>query len=259
MEALPDEDSPPEAFARYPLALVSPFFKSFARELGGSPAEKAIKVKNLVKGRYARTRMKQLFGLTTTQIDSVLMEVKASTCWRPIIEELGGGKFVVPDCPSSAKLVPFSTDSPVDVGRGEVSQVKVNTLGDQLGKAQVARVWVPFSLFKISRLFGLASAELGTTAASELATEWALWVYSKTGQFNLGIHFIWQCARQFEHVYPKGTSPNKKRPTRLKWEQILEDKTNCMNRKDATVRRCTPLHPSRACCTCVGPVHAAPV
>ena len=90
MEALPDEDSPPEALARYPLAPVSPFFKSFARELGGSPAEKAIKVKNLVKGRYARTRMKQLFGLTTTQIDSVLMEVKASTCWRPIIEELGG-------------------------------------------------------------------------------------------------------------------------------------------------------------------------
>ena len=113
----------PEDFAGKPDAAISPFYKALSRTLGGptsSPGAKAIKVKDMIKGRFARTKMGQMYALTTTQFDTVLIEVKAHVCWRPLIEEVGGGNFRVPQCPSSARLVEISSQA-ADTGRGAVT------------------------------------------------------------------------------------------------------------------------------------------
>ena len=63
MSLLPDENSMPEDFAGKPDAAISPFYKALSRTLGGptsSPGAKAIKVKDMIKGRFARTKMGQI-------------------------------------------------------------------------------------------------------------------------------------------------------------------------------------------------------
>lgn len=84
---------PPEAFYRRGDALISPYFKSIGRELGGTPERKVIEAKDLVKKRYARTRIQQLFKLTGKQFEEVLSDVGADTCWKPMFEEHAGYTF----------------------------------------------------------------------------------------------------------------------------------------------------------------------
>ena len=236
--ALPDENNDPDDFAGIGDAGVSPFYKSLSKRLGGeltSPGAKAIKVKNLIKGRFARFKMKHMFKLTESQFDHVLVEAKADVCWRPMIEELGGGKFEKPDCPSSAALVTFAARTASDmpaVGRGDVKVVKENTLSDELGRESVDRVWVPKSLLRSFHVMDTLNTEVGTTEAGILSLDWALWAFGKSGKLNFGIYFIRHCAKQFEQVYPKGYA----KPGILRWEKILGYKAECMARRDAAVR-----------------------
>ena len=251
MSLLPDENSMPEDFAGKPDAAISPFYKALSRTLGGptsSPGAKAIKVKDLIKGRFARTKMGQMYALTTTQFDTVLIEVKAHVCWRPLIEEVGGGNFRVPQCPSSARLVEISSQA-ADTGRGAVKVLKENTLTDEIGRSQVLKVWVPKHLFKSVYIMDTIHTALDSTQSGLLSTEWALWAFSKYGKLNFGIFFVRHCARQFEHVYPKGFV----RPGVLKWERILADKAICMNRNDASVRCCSPSPAHSNPCTAMPP------
>ena len=106
-----DENSAPEAFAGHPEAGVSPYYKAMAKDLGGaqtSPGAKAIRVKDILKGQYARSKLGAMFRLTSSQFDKVLTQAGAAVEWRDMVEETVGGKFAAPECPSSARLMVVS-------------------------------------------------------------------------------------------------------------------------------------------------------
>ena len=70
-----DDSAPLEAFKGQRDARFSPFMRSFAKDVGGSPAEKMNQIPAKVKDRYVRTKMHQIFDLVRDQFDSVVKEV----------------------------------------------------------------------------------------------------------------------------------------------------------------------------------------
>ena len=53
----PGPNSRPEQFPGRPFALIKDFFAAFGKELGGDEEAAAIRVGDLVKAKYARTRL----------------------------------------------------------------------------------------------------------------------------------------------------------------------------------------------------------
>jgi hypothetical protein len=167
----PNENSAPNAFAGHPDALLSPYYKSLAKELGGadrSPGNKAIAIKDRLKRKYLRTRMGQMFNLTTTQFDSVLTDVGAEVHWRDVIQETGGGEFVKPECPSSARLALVSAR---DAGEahGNIITVKENTVSHALGRAQIQCIVVPQSIFQLVINFDIGFSGFSTVESPRTA------------------------------------------------------------------------------------------
>jgi hypothetical protein len=69
-----------------------------------------------------------------------------------------------------------------------------------------------------------------------LSNAWALWLYCKTGKFNVGAQLMNHCAKQFAARYKRRVQ-GKKETTELDWLKTLKQKSYVLNRKDATVRR----------------------
>jgi hypothetical protein len=156
-----DESSRPEQWRGKGNQLISPFFRSIAREMGSGPAaDKAIEIKNNIKRLYWRTRMHQLFKLTPEQFD----KAGGDSCLREAVEEYGGGTFVQPQVlqplPAQVRRRPSNEnssdaeDADVEelqdedefedaVGAGEVIKQVENTLSQELGQAKLAKVIVP--------------------------------------------------------------------------------------------------------------------
>ena len=141
------EHDPPEAFHGKHDAKLSTFFKSWGKELGGESETVAIKIKDAIKRRWGRTRLKQMFGLTTSQIDKLFAEFGAAH-WRGTIEESLGMQFSAPEAPTSGQLLLTAREAVlmnaaglpnIDLGgrpikpEGEGNQEKVLNLGEYVG------------------------------------------------------------------------------------------------------------------------------
>jgi hypothetical protein len=235
----PNENSAPNAFAGHPDALLSPYYKSLAKELGGadrSPGNKAIAIKDRLKRKYLRTRMGQMFNLTTTQFDSVLTDVGAEVHWRDVIQETGGGEFVKPECPSSARLALVNAR---DAGEahGNITTVKENTVSHALGRAHIQCIVVPESIFQLVINFDIVNVKLRPTDITILSRAFVLWVWCKTGKFNLGAQICRHAAKQFEARHPLGIDPNSPMTQLdLCWYLILLRQSRVMDRPDSLVR-----------------------
>ena len=91
----------PEDFKDKLDAPISPWFNAWAREMGGSPAEKLMQAKRLAKSRFARSRLSKLLDLTSVHFESILTDplVKADPLWRPVAEDYLGRAFARPAVP----------------------------------------------------------------------------------------------------------------------------------------------------------------
>jgi len=229
------DDAPrPEAFGGKRDALISPFFKAIAGELDGSPAERAIAVKNVVKRRFMRTRMSHMFALTDTQFDSVLIDVGADTTWRPHIENLAQMTFTKSSAPPSAT---FAHIQPSDrhhfgghgVAAGAVVETKENTLSDELGAEQVVKLMPPEFIWALVELMDPVNESVCEKQMTKICTELMVWLFCLFGKWNIGVAIIRRLARmatvRFPNVKAKSGS----------WEKTLKYKSQCLSRKDASV------------------------
>ena len=148
------ENSRPQDFTGQGDALLSPYMKSFARELGGTPARRMVAAKDLVKSRFCRTRMSQLFGLVPSQMETVLRDVgvEDAVSWREMLEEGAGFQFAQCAQPRSALV---TTIVHGHAAQGVKTVVRENTVSDQLGHAACGMVQVP------DKLFGLVTTAHG--------------------------------------------------------------------------------------------------
>lgn len=229
-----DEEHLPEFYAGKGDTKLTPAFKAFARELGDEFGPRALQVKGLVKGRFARTRLKHLFGLTEDQIDSVLVEAGATAAWRPRLEETFGFTFTkVQSCPPSANLVTLGNPR-VKAAEGKRSVFRINTISAQLGDAVKRCAVSPFIMNFLTIVPGqiLSEAQFGV-----LSTLWILWLFAKKGQSNVGVELIRLHAKQFTAHFPNLVPINSGKNTRFRdWAEVLTNKSELWSRKDAEVK-----------------------
>ena len=95
-----NENSAPEDFAGRGDALISPFFKSIGKRVGGSPQKRVLELKDSVKRKYGRYSLAQMFRLADTQFDGLLTEAGIDMQWSRDVfaalgEDLGAGRWSV--------------------------------------------------------------------------------------------------------------------------------------------------------------------
>ena len=235
MALILDENTAPADFTGQGDARGSPFFKAMARELGGSPGVKLIEAGKLVKGMYARSRLQQVFDLTQDQVGTVLVKAGVSTevvpVWRRMLESASGFNFALPNVPASAHITTILQNGE---GQGDKAIIRENTVSAQLGFECISRVSVPENLFSIVECKHPENRAISDTQVRQLSTAHAVWIFCKTGKFNIGARLVEHNAKQFDARYKFRMAGGKKN-TRLDWEAILNRKALCLNRPDATV------------------------
>ena len=231
-----NENSAPEDFAGRGDARISPFFKSIGKRVGGSPQKRVLELKDSVKRKYGRYSLAQMFRLADTQFDGLLTEAGIDTCWRSMIEESASMRFVAPS--TADAIVTFSGGRSVvpQEGRGEVTKVKVNTVSDQLGREQIVRVVVAPAILLLGPQGDAHSIILSDPQVTTLSTALILWIYCKTGQFNVGVGLLEHCAKAFDARWKKRyCKKNGWQP--IRWYVVLFNRARCLDRPDSTVRR----------------------
>ena len=237
------EHDPPEAFRGQSDAKLSPFFKSLGKELGGPSETVAISIKDAIKRKWGRTRMKQMFGLTTLQIDTLFAELGAAH-WRGTIEESLGMQFAAPLpatsgqlllTPREAVLMNAAGQPDIDScgvrikpeGEGNQEKVLNNTLSEELGAVALKLVMVPEVVYAAIDVGDRAHVVLKTGQMTELTNAWGVWTFANWGKLNVGAAFARVCAKQFAAQF-KMYSPSE-------FEMKLKQKSYTLNRKNAHV------------------------
>jgi hypothetical protein len=117
------ENDAPQAFANQPEAKLTPYFRSIAHYVDDEKMGKAIvAAKDIVKERYARTRLEGLFKIERGQFGSCLTEAGGRASWTPLFEEFASMKFISTPAarsgtPSTCTLIgPSSSRSPRVIG-----------------------------------------------------------------------------------------------------------------------------------------------
>ena len=238
--ALLDDTAPLEAFKGQVDARFSPYMRAFAKDVGGSPAERMENIAPLIKKRFARAKMHQVFALTRNQFDGVLTEVGGDPGWTPMIEENAGMSFVTND-PSAAAVAGTQSSRSTEAERGEGEQTKTtdNTLSKELGARQIKCLLVPQWVFDSIDVVDRQKEILSEGQFSIVSTAWALWLFCVLGKWNVGGAIIRQCARQIAEIYPKLAPIGKQNPRPLLWENVLKYKSELLARKDVLVRSAT--------------------
>lgn len=89
-------------------ARIADFFASWNADLPHNLAEANTQICNKFISAFGRTRFETWFTLKTTQVDSVITEIKGEDdggAWRETIETLAGFRFERPFAPDSAELI----------------------------------------------------------------------------------------------------------------------------------------------------------
>ena len=244
-----EEKHLPEFYAGKGDTKLTPALKAFADELGDDFGPRALRVKDLIKDKYARTRLKHMFGLTSGQIDGVLVEAGASEAWRPRFEETFGFTFAKVDYPPSGDLVTLGTHK-VRGPEGKRIVYKVNTVSAELGEDACKRVNIP--QFILGAVKAAPGEILSETKFGLLATLWILWIFAKTGKTNVGIQLVRLHARVFRAHFPELAPIGTGFKTRERdWEDVLQHKTELWHRKDVVVACPVSNSHAFARCPCV--------
>jgi hypothetical protein len=111
-------------------------------------------------------------------------------------------------------------------------------------------VQVPDKLFDIVPT--AHGQHLSTTAVTTLSREWVLWIYSKTGKFNIGENLTGKCAAQFAARW-KQVINKKGKVSDINWTGTLRNQAYLMNRPDASVSAMR-LNREHCCSSCCSPI-----
>lgn len=227
-----DDDALLDDFVGKPDARVSPYCRAIAREIGGSPGKAAIVAGDIVKKRFAKTRLRQLFHLTTSQFESVLSEAGADPSWRPMFEEAAGMQFQVITCPvvTSSASIEKSRALALE-GYGAQTLYKTNTLSVELGSASVSRILVPTEVFVVKITGDSRHYTLKQEEVTQIGNKMVAWMFAKKGKVNLGAPVIRELAKQTNVHYPKIST---KKGALTTWLKYLTGKFQVCNRSDAT-------------------------
>ena len=229
--AAPTENDHPQSFAGRGELPLTPFWKSIANTLEGSPAEACIGVKNAVKRKYLHTTISDMFDLAEGQFEEILdAQPGADKAWRPTIEKYGGFKFRHPNNAMVLGANGVSLQSAEMQGKGQVKKERENTLFEQLGKAYVNQIIVPRQVTGIVTL--AVGKQLSKSGSSQLANAFALWVFCLWGKFNVGIEFIRTLLPQFAPWFGEEETE--------KLCKVFARKLALLERSDASVRSAVP-------------------
>ena len=222
------------------------FFKALARSMGGDNAEKALALSALIVNRFCRTTMGQLGQLTRGQLNGLLTEVGADVCWRETIEDFTGLHFEHLD---QSVVIPTA-------GNGEQIRILCNTVSDQLGEYRVTCVWLPSAVWVNVHAVDEANTVLSPAQVSAIVLATCVWVFCKTGQFNIGTGLARHLAQQIPFRQKLEAREMRKE---IDWTRILLQKMYTLNRKDAIVRATRTPCPSLTTSTLLPPAPPAPL
>jgi hypothetical protein len=221
----------------------STFFTSLANSMGGESAEKALALSALIVNRFCRTTMGQLGQLTRGQVYGLLSEVGADVCWRETIEDFTGLHF---EHLVQSVVIPTA-------GNGEQIRILCNTVSDQLGDYRVSCVWLPSAVWVSVHAVDAANTLLSPAQVSAIVLALCVWVFCKTGQFNIGTVLARHLAQQIPFRQKLEAKQMRKL---IDWTNTILQKLYTLNRKDAMVRaRCLSLTTS----TLLPPAPPAPL
>lgn len=201
--------------------------------------------------RYIRARLGSVFSLTTLQFKTILTEHNGDEAWLSEVERHAGFKFEACECPSSAMLVVKQSGTSLTKmhGEGEVTKPKDNTLAEQLGQAQVARLEVPEAVFDHMRdVQDPTNNEINDSIMTAMSNAVFVWLFCKFGKFNVGLGVVRQCAMQLRVRAPKLKALRGESRT---WDKVLANKAYLFARQDALV---SPLSLPR----CLHALHTSP-
>ena len=223
------ENSRPEDFNGQADALLSPFFKSLARENGQARDGPIIATKDEIKRKFLRTRIGQMFQLTTTQFDEVVTKSGGDVAWRPAIESMCGFEFKSPALSSADQLMSGVNSVVKQEGAGEGADIIMgeNTLCKEMGKAKYSRIRIPDV---VMYMLMCADPKTEKVKLSPLINEVATWFFCWAGKTNVGANLIRQVAAQIEAVYVMHKNEVAKK---------LQLRLSLLGRKDAKVNHRT--------------------
>ena len=225
------ENSRPEDFNGHADAMLSPFFKSLARENGQDCEGPIMATKDMIKRKFLRSRIGQMFQLTTTQFDEVVTTSGGDVAWRPAIEGMCGFEFKRPAPSSADQLMSgvVSVDQHEGVGEGAAIITSENTLCKELGKSKYTRIRIPDV---IMNMLNCVDPRTEKVKLSPLVNEVATWFFCWSGKTNIGANLIRQMADQIEAVYVMHKNELYKK---------LKLRLSLLGRKDAKVNHCSIL------------------
>ena len=222
----------------------SAFFTSLANSMGGERADKALALSDLIVSRFMRVTIGQMGQLTRGQVNALLSDVGADVCWRETIEDFTGVRF--------EHLVHESVVPP-SAGNGEQTRTLCNTVSDQLGEYRVSCVWLPSDVWVSVHAVDAANTLLSPAQVSAIVLAICVWVFCKTGQFNIGTGLARHLAQQIPFRQKLEAKQMRKM---IDWTNTILQKLYTLNRKDAMVRaRCLSLTTS----TLLPPAPPAPL
>ena len=117
---------------------------------------------------------------------------------------------------------------------GDRAVVVANTVSSQLGVHACDEINIPEVIYALVTVSDPENFAISTTQVRLLSTAIVMWIWCKTGKFNLGARLVEHNAKQFDARYKFRMAGGKKN-NRLDWEAILNRKALCLNRPDATV------------------------
>ena len=233
MQADNEENVAPEFYSGKGDTKLTPAFKAVAHELGADFGQAAIDVKNLIKGKFMRTRLKHMFGLTGDQMDNILLEAGASREWRPRLEDMFGFTFAPVAVPDTAGIIMVGP-GPKKKAQGKQEKLVFNTISEELGETGCKRVAIPARV--LSAVLILPGEVLSDKKFGLLATLWMIYLFAKTGKTNVGVQLVRQHAKIFTAHFPNLTPLGKGENTRERtWEDVLYNKQTLWTRADVEV------------------------
>ena len=239
----------PEDFKDKLDAPVTPWFESWAREMGGSAGEKLRGVKKIIKSRFARSRINKMLLLTSVQFEGVLTEAGADAHWRPVAEDYLGAQFVRPSVPESAMLA-ACTSTDIAVPRVLTRDAKPNSKAATVAAAMSAnereKLGLPAAMMDVIMTPSPALNNISAPELSAATTEVCAAFFCEQGTLSMGAPLIRHYGRAMANwiVPPIEMKGNKR------WEdpivKSIAIKLGNWDRKDARV--CGSLTPGHRMC-----------
>jgi hypothetical protein len=223
----------PEDFKDDLAAKLTPFYKGWANELGGSPGNRLLVLKDLIKSRFGRARLRGMLKLTDLQFEALLVEAGCDPYLRLVTEEHLSASFARAQVPSSAALVPaISRTSYADSAVRQEKKGKKGTVSALLESYDGELL--PCEVLAVITTPNIGANPISIPDLNAATTEILASFFCEHGTLAMGANLVRRKAAQMRLHVPNLPSRKKKLCT---WDNSIGHKVENWGRPDATVRR----------------------